>query len=136
MRQLFLLLKNPEIFKKATLYSGAIFIFFGIGVAIIPNPIFLRMMPSNIFDYLFLASTSVLSGIYYALPEKKLCKTDKISFGGMILGFLAFGCPTCNKLLVLFLSYSFLFTVFDSLRPIIGVISIVTLLYAIHKKTD
>ncbi len=129
-------LLSMEIGLKALGYALVIFLFFGVAVALIPNPIFIRMVPANTFDYIFLGTTSLLSGLFYALPERKTCNMEKTSIGGMLLGFLAFGCPTCNKILVLLLGYTALFTIFDPLRPAIGILSVTLLLYAIRKKAE
>lgn len=128
--------RNHETRLKAIGYSVLLFLLFGFGVALIPNPIFVRMIPSTLLDYFFLTTTSLLGGIYFALPDKKACTPDKTVLGGSLLGFLSFGCPTCNKLLFFMLGPVFLFSVFDPLRPLIGLLSLVVLGYAINKKAE
>ena len=118
---------------KAALYAVAILLILGIPTALIPNPVFHRMTPSNALDYFFLLTTSLLAGAYLAIPAKT-CPHDVKAAGGGVLGLLAFACPICDKLLVLLLGATFLMAYFDPIRPLLGVISIVLLLYAIDKK--
>ena len=116
-------------------YSLGMLIVSGIATALIPNPIFVRMILTSTLDYFFLISTSLLAGIYFALPLN-YCNADRKAMGGSILGFLAFACPTCNKIFVLLLGFVFVNTIIDPLRPLFGVLSIVVLLYAINKKIN
>ncbi len=126
----------PGFLAKFVIYSIGLFIILGIPTALFPNPIipYTRMIPSNILDYVFLFTTSVLAGFYFALPKSNACNPNKSAFGGGIFGFLAFACPTCIQLLVLLFGYAFLFNILNPLRPIIGLLSIGFLLFAISKK--
>lgn len=104
---------------------------------LIPNPFFTRMTSIAALDYLFLATTVVLVAVYYGLyvymrsvaEGEMACSIA----GGGVLGFLAFGCPTCNKLLVALLGTGTVLSVFDPLRPVIGALSIVLMLAAIGR---
>jgi len=52
-------------------------------------------------------------------------------------GFLAFGCPICNALLLTLFSSSALMTYFDPYRPLLGVLSVTAfgaILYYQRKK--
>ena len=122
---------------RAAAYSAGVFLIFGIPTALISNPVipYIRMMPATPLDYAFLIVTSLLAGIYLAIPQRN-CPMDGTAGGGALLGVLSFACPTCNHLLVLILGYSLLFEVFDPLRPVFGFVSVVFLLYAINKKVD
>ena len=91
------------------------------------------MTPSTLLDYFFLFTTALLGGIYLVLSAS-VCSNDVKAAGGGILGLLAFACPICDKLLVLLLGTTFLMAYFDPIRPVLGVVSIVLLLYAINKK--
>jgi len=129
-------LKEPAARIKAALYATGLFLFLGIPTALLSNPIipYLRMIPATPLDYAFLLTTSLLGGVYLALPQKKECRQDKKALGGGLLGFLAFSCPTCSMLLVFLLGFDFMFNVVNPLRPILGVLSIIVLAYAIGKK--
>ena len=122
---------------RAAAYSIGLLLLFGIPTALISNPIipFIRPIMATPFDYFFLVTTSLLGGVYLAIPARS-CSVDRTASGGALLGFLAFGCPTCNYLLVLLLGYSLLLEVFDPLRPVIGLFSVVFLLHAISKKVE
>ncbi|TYL37399.1 hypothetical protein CV102_17450 [Natronococcus pandeyae] len=46
--------------------STGVFALFGLVTELIPNPLFVRMVPRTGFDYLFLTLTAILAGIYVA----------------------------------------------------------------------
>lgn len=125
-----------EQLGKAALYATGLFLFLGIPTALLSNPIipYLRMIPATPLDYVFLLTTSFLGGVYLALPQKKECRQDKKALGGGLLGFFAFACPTCSMLLVFLLGFDFMFNVVNPLRPVLGVLSVAVLAYAIGKK--
>jgi hypothetical protein len=122
---------------RAVAYSIGLLLLFGIPTALISNPIipFIRPIMATPFDYFFLVTTALLGGVYLAIPSRS-CTVDRTASSGALLGFLAFGCPTCNFLLVLLLGYPLLLGVFDPLRPVIGLFSVVFLLHAINKKVE
>lgn len=116
---------------------AGIFVLFGTVTDLIPNPWFGRMIPRTPFDYFFLIINSVLLGSYIAIHFYKKSVTkicDAATYSGGITGFLAFGCPVCNKILVLLLGTTALITYFEPWRPILGVISIFLLTGAIYFK--
>ena len=127
---------NPKIRTKAFLYAASLFLVLGIPTALLSNPIipYVRMIPATAFDYAFLFTTAFLGGVYFALPANKVCKPNKSALAGGFFGFLAFGCPICNKLFVLLLGFDFLFNIVNPIRPFLGIISIIVLAYAIDKK--
>ncbi|HLD41979.1 MAG TPA: hypothetical protein VJB06_03005 [archaeon] len=121
-----------------TFFAIVVFLIFGILTAVIPNPIFIRQIPVNIFDFVFLFSTSVLIGAYISLsiPDKKLeGQTTYGIFAGTLGGILAFGCPICNALLVSLFGASALLTYFDPLRPILGTVSVIILSLMVYWKS-
>ena len=126
-------------FPIALLYGavGAAFAILTIGIPtdVIPNPIFGRMTPVRLQDYIFLIATALLAGILaasYALPQTRACSIQqgRATVGGL-LSFLAIGCPTCNKIVVLLLGTSGALTVFEPLQPLLAVASFALLLFAI-----
>ena len=44
--------------------AAGVFILFGLVTGLIPNPIYVRMVPRTGFDYLFLTLTALLAGVY------------------------------------------------------------------------
>jgi len=121
-----------------TVSAFFIFIVFGIVTVLIKNTFFIRMTPVHWYDYLFLALTSVLSGAYIGLwyynannKTKINSKCNYTATGGAIGGFFSFGCAICNKLLVFLLGLSGVVAYFMPFQPILGVISIALLGYAV-----
>ncbi|MEW6721765.1 MAG: hypothetical protein AB1324_00730 [Candidatus Micrarchaeota archaeon] len=135
LQKLIRVFSEKENALRAAAYGAGLFILFSLPTALITNPVipYIRMMPATPLDYAFLLTTSVLGGIYLAIPAAS-CAMDNAAGGGALLGFLSFGCPTCNQLLVLMLGYPLLLGIFDPLRPVIGVLSVAMLAYAINKK--
>jgi hypothetical protein len=123
----------------ATLYAllGGAFALVAIGVPtdIIANRWFTRMTPVRAQDVVFLALTVVLAGILaasYALPQSRACALQEgKTTAGRLLSFLAVGCPTCNKLIVLLLGTSGALKIFQPLQPLLGLASLVLLSVAI-----
>ena len=122
----------PEKQKKAkyimigVLSSIGSFFLFGIVTAVVPNNFFIRMIPTTFLDYFFLTSSSILLGAYigvhyYKKNNAKKCNIVTTTSG--IGSFLAFGCPICNKLLVLLFGATALMTYFEPYRPILGFMS-------------
>ncbi|NOZ80499.1 MAG: hypothetical protein GXP63_02405 [DPANN group archaeon] len=108
------------------LTSIGLILLFGIPTALIPTPWFVRMIPSTFSDYAFLVLTAVLLGAYlgvhlYKKNSSPLC--DTVSFSGGLAGFLAFGCPICNQLLVLLFGTTALLAYLEPYRPILGSVS-------------
>lgn len=113
----------------------AIFAAFGIITVILPNGIFIRMTPVYFYDYIFLVLTSVLSGAYIGLwhyTKRTQTKCNYTATGGAVGGFFSFGCAICNKLLVLLLGITGVVAYVMPLQPILGVISILLLAYAVY----
>lgn len=108
--------------KKASLVSSLFFLITGVVTGLIPNPVYVRMVPITALDYLFLVTTSVLAGYYFGKKQCSVLEGRLAGLGGLT-GFLAFGCPVCNVILLSFFSSSALMTYFDPLRPFLGVFS-------------
>lgn len=118
------------------IFSGiGFFLLFGIVTDLIPNPWFIRMVGKTSLDYFFLITSSMLLGSYIAvhLQKKNIAKKCKIAtYSGGAGSFLAFGCPICNKLLVLLFSATALITYFEPYRPMLGFVSVVVLSGALY----
>lgn len=109
----------------------------GIPTALVPNPLFKRMIDTSILDYLFLFSVSILLGTFISIglyKRKSAGKEDYIAGGGGILGIFAFACPLCNVLLASLFGSVLISSFFLPLRLWIGLLSIAILSFAISQK--
>lgn len=116
-----------------------VYIVLGMITAIVPNPFFIRMMPVRWFDQVFLLTTAILSGIFFGMYYYAKQTTSVCSFsatGGILAGIFSFGCAICNHLLIFVFGISGVLTYFAPLQPILGVISIIVLIFAISKQYD
>lgn len=106
----------------------------GMPTAVIPNPFFTRMTPVYWFDYFYLVTDSLLLGIYFglALSKKIMGRSDGKIAGGGLAGFLGIACPICNKLLLLIFGTTWLLQYFEPIRPLVGLLSVIILLWAIR----
>jgi len=122
---------------EAGAVSAGSFVLFGAVTGLIPNPIWVRMVPRTTLDYLFLVLTAGFLGLYTLQRTNSKRSDDRTATAGAVLGFLAFGCPICNALLLALFSSSALMTYFDPLRPLLGAVSVVAfaaLLYARYQR--
>jgi hypothetical protein len=106
--------------------SIGVFVLFGAVTGLLPNPVYVRMVSRTPADYLFLVATAAFAGAFVyqrSLAEEPI--GDRFAAGGIVGGFLAFGCPICNAVLLALFSSSALMTYFDPLRPILGAVSVV-----------
>ena len=53
---------------------------------------------------------------------------------GGVFGFLTFGCSICNKILIFFLGVAGVLTYFEPIRPMLGILSIGLLGFAVLTK--
>ena len=110
---------------KGMAVSVGSFLLFGVVTGLLPNPVYIRMVPRTLFDYTFLVLTSLFAGIYIAQQSiTNWSGNDSLAIGSTIVGFLAFSCPICNVLLLALFSNSVLMTYLDPYRPLLGVVSV------------
>ena len=99
---------------------------FGVVTGLLPNPVYVRMVPRTPLDYLFLGSTALLLGVY--ATQRTRARIDRDDDGvaalGVVGGVLAFGCPVCNAVLLTLFSGSAIMTYFDPLRPLVGLLTV------------
>ncbi|SFS10339.1 hypothetical protein SAMN05216559_3709 [Halomicrobium zhouii] len=130
-------LPYPALLKSVGAGVGA-FLLFGAVTGLVPNPVYVRMVPSTAADYLFLVATSAFAAAFvYQRSIVDRPVGDRFATGGIVGGFLAFGCPICNALLLALFSSSALMTYFDPYRPLLGVLSVAAfgaILYCQRKK--
>ncbi|WP_425433266.1 hypothetical protein [Haloarcula nitratireducens] len=123
---------------KAAAVSAGSFVLFGVVTGLLPNPIYVRMIPRTTLDYLFLALTAGFLGFYTLQRTTRKSRDGKTATASAALGFLAFGCPICNAFLLALFSSSALMTYFNPLRPLLGVVSVILfagLLYVRSQRT-
>jgi len=116
----------------------ALFFLFGIPTDVIPNPWYIRMIEVSALDYVFLIASSVLLGAYIGVHyyKKQAATRCKVAaYSGGLGSFLAFGCPICNKLLVLLFGATALMTYLEPYRPVLGFTSMAMLGGAVYWRT-
>jgi hypothetical protein len=114
------------------------FVVFGVVTDLIPTPLYIRDVPRTELDYLFLGLTAAFLALYTFQRPAQGCDDDKSAAASTVVGFLAFGCPTCNAILLALFSNSALLTYFDPLRPLLGVVGVALfagLLYVRSQRT-
>ena len=107
----------------------------GIPTAVIPNPWFTRMLPTEPINVLVLVGSVPLMGLLIATylapgPFANDAHAPRSSVGPSVASigsYLAIGCPICNKIIVAVLGASGAVNAFAPLQPLIGSASIVLL---------
>lgn len=104
----------------------------GIPTDIVNTPWFTRMTPVYPDQLAYWLATSVLSGLllatYLAVPSRSAAVSG---FGGGTLGFLAIGCPVCNKLIVAVLGVGGATQYFAPIQPYLGAAGVLMLAVAL-----
>jgi hypothetical protein len=107
----------------------------GVVTAVIPRALFVRMTPVTVANLVFwilpalLVGPLVASSVVPVVP--RTCALTNRTVAGGVLSFLAVGCPLCNKLVVLALGASGALTYFEPIQPVLGVVSVGLLGYAL-----
>jgi hypothetical protein len=119
----------------------------GLPTDLVPNPVFGRQIEAPAWSYVALVATAVLAGLLLAtyvrnepapagggaLVRPEGADQRRFTLGGL-LSFLAIGCPTCNKLVVVALGSSGAITWFEPVQPLLAVAGIVFLAYALRRR--
>jgi hypothetical protein len=126
------------------------FVVVGVPTAVIPNPVFGRLVATRWWDPIVLAISSVLLGLVWVLraggadrgpgadpdvgsgPDDQ--RRTRRSVVGGALTFLAVGCPTCNKLVLAALGTSGALTWFGPVQPVLGMAGIVVLAVTLRQQ--
>ena len=131
---------NLRYILYGILTSIIVFFLFGIPTALIKTPFFSRMIKTTALDYFFLASVSILIGVYVALYLYNKNKKGNIcTFSGALSGLFAVSCPICSTLLVALFGASAVMLYFEPLRPVLGWVAIILLslgIYQIYSKIN
>jgi hypothetical protein len=100
----------------------------GVPTDVFANPWFTRVVAVRPLDYVIWALTSLLTGALvatYLLPAASSGpRSGRAGFGAGLLGWLAIGCPVCNKVIVLLLGSSGALTYFAPLQPVLGALAV------------
>ena len=130
------MIKTLKYCASTALIAFGFILLLGIPTAIIPTPWFIRMNEPTILDYSFLILESLMAGFYLTLSfiQKERGMAGRCAVGGGILGFLAFACPTCNKLLVLLFGTGLLINYFRPIQLYVGFIGLVLFGAALYIK--
>lgn len=113
----------------------------GVVTDLAPNPLFVRMVEAPWWSYPVWIASALLSGLLVATyvaprdgaPVVQATKKGRGVVGG-VLSFLAVGCPTCNKLVVVALGTSGAITWFGPLQPVLAVGSLALLGFALRAR--
>lgn len=107
-----------------------------IPTAVIPNPVFVRMTPVRVQDYVFLAASSALIGLVFSTfgVPKAAVSCQSRAVGGGLLSTLAIGCPICNHVVVALIGITGALTYWAPLQPVVGAAAIVILVWTLHKR--
>jgi len=106
----------------------------GIPTALIPNPFFIRMTPTEPFNLVTWVLSGLLSGPLVATYLVRARPADmdlgegrtRSTLAG-IAAYLAIGCPICNKVIVAALGVSGALNVFAPIQPFLGAASVLVL---------
>lgn len=120
--------RDPRI--VGTAWAAGFLLFVGLVADLIPNPVFLRMVPAYPWDYAFLLASSALVGVFMGLRRHYLntdtgCGTAAGTGGAF--GFLGVGCPICNKVVVALLGVSGALNIVEPLRPLLSAVGVLVL---------
>ena len=112
--------------------ASAAFLLLGTITALWNNSFFIRMTEVNGWDYIILSFESLLIGLFFGIRAPH-CATKKAGIGG-VLGFVGFGCPVCNKILLLLFGSSFLLSYFEPVRHYAGALGLLLFSYALIQR--
>jgi hypothetical protein len=138
----------------ALVVAAVAFVAIAVPTAVIPNPVFGRLVATRWWDPVLLAASSLLLGMVWAargapggssaLDPSDLDVSDRIdpdeqvgrrrSVAAGLLTFLAVGCPTCNKLVLVALGTSGALSWFAPIQPVLGVAAIAMLALTLRRR--
>lgn len=105
-----------------------------IPTALAPNPLFTRMTPARPLDYVFLAVSSLLIGLTFAIRPAAVGGAASRPLAGGLVTYFAVGCPVCNKIVVALLGTSGALAYFAPLQPVLGVAAIALLILTLRQR--
>ena len=142
---------SPRRWRAAALGALGAFLLLGLPTDLVPNPVFGRQIPAPSWTLPVLAVSAVLSGLLLATyvreggPAAAVPDGDgegtldgdqrRATLGG-VLSFLAIGCPTCNKLVLLALGSSGAIAWFEPVQPVLAAAGVVLLAWALRRRLE
>lgn len=126
----------------AVLAAAATVLLMGVPTALIPNPVFGREIAPESWAWPALWVTAALTGLLVATyvrvgepaVEDSVDAPGRAGMAGGVLGFLAVGCPVCNKLALIALGYTGAIQWFAPVQPVLAVAGIGLLWYALARR--
>ena len=127
---------TPKAWLITTLATAIGLAVIGLTTAIFENWLFFRMTPVRTQDYVIWILSSMLIGLIIGsyFVASSTGGDGKILSGGLLSVF-AVGCPTCNKLVVLWLGTTGALTFFAPLQLYIGIASVLLLGWTLFQRT-
>src|SRR6266487_354714 len=128
-----------RFWSLSALYTAGSALLLGIPTRLITTPLFSRVVPTGPQDYVIWIVSALLLGpllslmTLYPRPSQKTTPGKRSragtgrAFGGVLLSFFSVGCPVCNKVVVLLLGLGGAMTIFNPLRPFLGLASLILL---------
>lgn len=120
----------------ASLATGGSLLVLGVPTAVIPNPLFIRMTPTETFNVVVWLASAPLIGLLiatYIRPPRHAIGhgvgepgAGRATLGG-VAAYLAIGCPICNKVVVAAMGVTGALSIFAPLQPLIGAVSVALL---------
>ena len=109
----------------------------GIPTDLIDTPAFARDIPPTWWSYPVWIATSILSGVLIAsyTLDRPTRRAGQMGGIGGLVGFLAIGCPVCNKLVLLAVGTSGALTWFEPIQPLLAVAALALLVVALRLRT-
>ena len=130
---------SPRRWVVAAATAVASFFAIGLVTAVIPNPVFGRGVPPTDWALQVTALTAVLSGLLFATYVRDDSyvadeKPSRFGVAGGVVSFLAVGCPTCNKLVLLAVGSSGAIQWFAPVQPYLAVAGVALMFYALRTR--
>ena len=120
------IVQDRKLLAWSIVLAAFVAVALGIPTDIVPNPWFTRMTPIYTDQYVWWITTSLLGGALlatYVVPRES-STSPAGSISGGILGYLAIGCPVCNKIVVGLIGFSGALNYFAPIQPILGALSV------------
>ncbi len=130
---------DGRFWLTALVATLAAFAILGVPTAVIPNPWFIRMTPTEPFNVATMILSAPLMGVLTATYLARPSGTSSVpaegggrATVGSVAAYLAIGCPICNKIIVAVLGVSGALNVFAPVQPLIGAGSVILLSAAVR----
>ncbi len=138
---------DGRFWLTAFVATAAAIAILGIPTAVIPNPWFIRMTPTEPFNVATMLLSAPLMGLLTATylarsPGNREASGERSGRAtvGSVAAYLAIGCPICNKIIVGVLGVSGALNVFAPVQPLIGAMSVAllsaTLIWRLRRRSE